>query len=38
MFGEDLYLMQIEEYWALTTSSTFPQSTPKIVNIDFEMV
>jgi len=25
--------MQIEAYWALTTSSTFPQSTPKITNM-----
>jgi hypothetical protein len=25
------FTMQQEAYWGLTTSSTFPQSTPKIV-------
>jgi hypothetical protein len=34
----DIFYVQVEAYWALTTSSTFPQSTPKIANMDFEMV
>ena len=29
----DIFPMYGETYWALTTSSTFPQSTPKIANI-----
>jgi hypothetical protein len=33
-----LFIMHFEAYWALTTSSTFPQLTPKIANIGFEMV
>ena len=33
MLVEDLLIMQYVTYWALTTSSTFPQSTPKIANI-----
>jgi len=33
MLGKNLLIMQTEAYWALTTSSTFPQSTPKIPNM-----
>lgn len=33
MLVGDLLIMQTEAYWALTTHSTFPQSTPKITNM-----
>ena len=33
MLVEDLLIMRAGAYWALTTSSTFSQSTPKIANM-----